>query len=202
MILASQSPRRLQILHEAGFTPEIEPADIDETRKPDEAPRDLVRRLATGKAQVIADKYPNELILAADTIVWLADGEVLSKPHDAKHAKAMLHKLSGVTHFVSSGACVIDQKSHYEKNLVDTAQVTFYPLSDTEIDAYVASMEPFDKAGGYGVQGIGRLLIQNIEGDFYTIMGLPITLVVRELLAPVAPSTMLEDLLKGTTVCL
>lgn len=199
MILASQSPRRLEILKQAGFVPHVEPADIDETRHAGEAPEALVERLARTKAKAVAARHSGDssspAILAADTIVWLESGEVLGKPKDEADARRMLRDLSGATHFVSTGAALI--KGTSVRTLVDTAQVTFYDLADAEIAAYVASGEPSDKAGAYGIQGRGRLLVKHIEGDFYTIMGLPLTRVVRELMAPVFGNALIEEILEG-----
>lgn len=199
MILASQSPRRLEILKQAGFVPAVEPADIDETRHAGEAPEALVERLARTKAEAVAARHEEDAaspaILAADTIVWMKTGEVLGKPKDEDDAVAMLHELSGATHFVSTGAALI--KGTSEHALVDTAKVTFYDLTDAEISAYVASGEPADKAGAYGIQGRGRLLVKHIEGDFYTIMGLPLTRVVRELMAPAFGASLIEEILRG-----
>lgn len=199
MILASQSPRRLEILADAGFSPVVEPAEIDERRHAGESPETLVRRLAEEKARHVASLHkesPQETVLAADTVVWLSSGEVLGKPKDASDAARMLHLLSGATHFVSTGASAILGTA--QRSLVDTAEVTFYPLTDAEISSYIASGEPADKAGAYGIQGRGRLLVQKISGDFYTVMGLPITRVVRELLEPFGAEDLVASLLGGS----
>lgn len=199
MILASQSPRRLEILADAGFSPVVEPTKIDERRHAGEMPEALVRRLAEEKARHVAGlskESSQELVLAADTVVWLGSGEVLGKPKDASDAARMLHLLSGATHFVSTGASAILGTA--QRSLVDTAEVTFYPLTDAEISSYIASGEPADKAGAYGIQGRGRLLVQKISGDFYTVMGLPITRVVRELLQPFCEDDLVAALLGGS----
>lgn len=184
---------------QAGFAPTVEPADIDETRHAGEAPEALVERLAKTKAEAVAHRHADDAsspaILAADTIVWLESGEVLGKPRGTAHAEEMLHELSGATHSVSTGAAFVKDGSVH--SLVDTAKVTFYELSDEEIAAYVASGEPSDKAGAYGIQGRGRLLVKHIEGDFYTIMGLPLTRVVRELMAPAYGTALIENILRG-----
>ena len=199
MILASQSPRRLQLLTEAGFTPSVEPADIPEGRREGETPKALVERLAREKAACVAKRHRQDakppVVLAADTVVWLPSGEVLGKPRDVTDASRMLHELSGRTHYVSTGASVIARGT--QTSLVDTAKVSFYPLTDEEIDAYISSGEPMDKAGAYGIQGKGRLLVRSIEGDFYTIMGLPMTRVVRELLEPLYSANLAADILGG-----
>lgn len=210
LVLASASPRRRKILEDTGFTLRIMPANVDETRLPNENPQDLVRRLACKKARAVAEEIlgndssnasstvsqtcvHNLPILAADTIVWLPTGEVLGKPTTPQEAHAMLEQLSGKTHCVSTGACIIF--NNQEKSLVETAKVTFYPLTSAQIQAYVSSGEPLDKAGAYGIQGAGRLLIKQIEGDFFCVMGLPLARVVRELLAPLTSQDLIEQIL-------
>lgn len=182
MILASQSPRRIELMREAGFDPTIIPADIDETPQPGEDPIALVGRLATSKAQAVAQAHaaPDELVVAADTIVTL-DGKVLGKPVDAADARRMLQLLSGRTHQVATGVCIARAgDSEPPTSFVDVTDVTFFPLTEAEINQYVASGEPMDKAGAYGIQGVGgRMLVRGINGDFYTVMGLPIALVKR-----------------------
>ncbi len=195
MILASASPRRAELLSQAGFEIAIEPADIDESRLPHENPLQLVERLATGKAHASRAAHGalavGEVLLAADTIVW-EGSSVLGKPKDADDAKAMLRNLSGKTHHVSTGVCLIvgaveGTNLHKTRSFVETTNVTFYPLSDDEIDAYVQSGEPMDKAGAYGIQGGARLFVSGIDGDYSNVVGLPVARVVREL------SLLLED---------
>ena len=185
MILASQSPRRIELMREAGFDVTVIPADIDETPLPDETPFALVERLARTKAAAVAASHgePGEIVVAADTIVTL-DGEILGKPHDKADAHRMLRELSGRTHQVATGACIARAGGDglCARSFVEVTDVTFYELSDDEIDAYVASGEPMDKAGAYGIQGArGRMLVRGIEGDFYNVVGLPIARLAREL---------------------
>lgn len=190
MILASQSPRRSELLREAGFSPNIHPADIDETPYPHEHPKDLVLRLARTKARAVrewydtqdnSDNHRNSLaeepIIAADTIVWTYDEQMLGKPHSQDEARTMLKKLSGNVHFVSTGVCIL--RGARKEEFVDTAEVAFYSLSDDEIEAYIHTDEPYDKAGAYAIQGHARRFIKGINGDFYTVMGLPIAHVTR-----------------------
>ncbi len=181
MILASQSPRRIELMREAGFDIRVIPADIDETALPGEGPFDLVERLARAKAAAVAGEHAEagEPVVAADTIVTL-DGGLLGKPADKADAHRMLRALSGKTHQVATGVCIAcDGRS---ESFVDITDVTFYELSNAEIDAYVASGEPMDKAGAYGIQGQhGRMLVEKIDGDFYNVVGLPIAKVVRAL---------------------
>ena len=181
MILASQSPRRIELMREAGFDTRVIPANIDETALPDEGPFDLVERLARAKAAAVAKEHAKEgePVVAADTIVAL-DGELLGKPADEADARRMLHALSGKTHQVATGVCIVRDGS--AESFVDITDVTFYELSHDEIDAYVATGEPMDKAGAYGIQGQhGRMLFEKLDGDSYNVVGLPIAKVVRAL---------------------
>ncbi|HJG36369.1 Maf family protein [Enorma phocaeensis] len=186
MILASQSPRRISLMREAGFDVRVIPADIDESMLENETPAALVERLARLKATYAAhkDAEPGELVVAADTVVAL-DGTVLGKPVDEQDAERMLARLSGKTHEVATGVCIARGGiPNTAESFVSTTRVTFYPLTESEIRAYVATGEPMDKAGSYGIQGIrGRLLVKGIKGDFYTVVGLPIAQVVRRLRA-------------------
>lgn len=183
MILASQSPRRIELMREAGFDFRVAPADIDESPHEGETPFELVERLAVSKAAYIAGTVAEsgELVVAADTIVAIG-GELLGKPADAADAHRMLRELSGRTHQVATGVCLIvaGDSARAPHSFVDVTDVTFYDLTDEEIDAYVASGEPLDKAGAYGIQGVGgRLLVRGIDGDFYNVVGLPIAKTVR-----------------------
>lgn len=183
MILASQSPRRIELMDEAGFTCRIIPADIDETPQEGELPLNLVGRLAKDKALCVASEHAQagEIVVAADTIVTI-DGAILGKPADAEDAKRMLRRLSGRTHQVATGVCVARTGSAETElqNFVDVTDVTFYTLDEDTIEAYARSGEPLDKAGAYGIQGKGgRMLVEKIDGDFYNVVGLPIARVVR-----------------------
>ena len=188
MILASQSPRRIELMREAGYDCRIIPADIDETPFADEAPLTLVERLARAKAAAVAAQAaPGEIVVAADTIVT-HDGKILGKPHDAADARRMLRELSGRTHQVATGACIIKTgdtaESHaaQSESFVSVTDVTFYELTDAQIETYVATGEPLDKAGAYGIQGVGgRMLVQKIDGDFYNVVGLPIAALARRI---------------------
>lgn len=188
MILASQSPRRRELLSQAGFELEIRPAGIDEARRPGESPADLVARLAASKAEAARatlDAAPADgLLVAADTIVWMGD-EALGKPVDAADAARMLRELSGRTHHVSTGVCALllaeDGSRLAGRTFVETTDVTFWPLTEAQIAAYVATGESLDKAGAYGIQGAGRLLVERISGDYANVVGLPVSRLVREL---------------------
>ncbi len=180
MILASKSPRRRELMADAGYDFRCLTSDFDETSVSTPDPHDLPHLLAYHKALAVAPQAePGELVIGSDTVVIL-DGQVLGKPADTQDAKAMLARLSGKTHEVTTGVSV--QRDGGEVlGFSQTARVTFWEMTDEEIDAYVASGEPMDKAGAYGVQGKGRLFVREIEGDFYTVVGLPISRLYHEL---------------------
>lgn len=173
IILASQSPRRRELLERMGIRNfRVVSADIDEREEEQLPPEQLVCRLASRKAEAVAEKAPKgAVIIAADTVVSL-DGTVLGKPGDKLEAFKMLSTLSGNRHQVYTGLCVIwdeDKRTEYE-----VTDVTFRELGEKEIEDYIATGEPMDKAGAYGIQGYGALLVERIEGDYYNVMGLPV----------------------------
>lgn len=180
MILASQSPRRQQLMAEAGLSFSVVPSPFDERGVTAVDPAALVALLAREKARAVAPQAaPDELVIGSDTVVVLGSA-VLGKPADAQDARSMLRRLSGATHQVMTAVSI--QRNGIEvRSFVEVADVTFWDLTEDEIDAYIASGEPFDKAGAYGIQGRGRLLVASINGDFYTVVGLPISRLVREL---------------------
>lgn len=188
MILASGSPRRRRLLEELGIEVHVMPQDVDETRREGEPPERLVERLARLKADSClgdpAVRGGGQTVLAADTIVWDSDGDVLGKPRDAEEAHRMLRALSGRESRVSTGVCLarVDGGGDVtRRSFVETTRVLFWDLTDNEIDAYVRSGEPMDKAGAYGIQGRGRLLVRAIMGDYSNVVGLPVSRLVREL---------------------
>ena len=176
MILASQSPRRIELMREAGYDIRVIPADIDETPFDGEAPLTLVERLARAKAAAVAAEHaePNELTVAADTIVTF-DGQILGKPADGDEARTMLRELSGRTHQVATGVCIVKAGDatapHAAESLsfVDVTDVTFYELTEEQIERYVASGEPMDKAGAYGVQNGAAKFVAGIEGCYFNV---------------------------------
>ena len=206
LVLASSSPRRVELLREAGFDPVVAPQDVDEAPRAGEAPIALVERLARTKAtSALAGARAGDVVVAADTTVWF-QGVDLGKPVDEADARRMLRMLSGRTHHVSTGACVAvvsdgaqgatageasrseteNVTNHTEGNVtvrafVETTDVTFFELSDADIEAYVATGEPADKAGAYGIQGLGRALVSGISGDYFNVVGLPVARLLREL---------------------
>ena len=180
MILASKSPRRRELLSEAGYEFACVSSDFDESSVSADDPHDLPGLLAYHKALSVAGQAaPDELVIGSDTVVLLGS-RVLGKPRDTREAREMLASLSGKTHEVVTGVAVL-RNSEAVCRFSETARVTFWDLAPDEIDAYVASGEPMDKAGAYGIQGKGRLLVRGIEGDFYTVVGLPISRLYREL---------------------
>ncbi|MES3033392.1 MAG: Maf family protein [Gemmatimonadota bacterium] len=176
VILASQSPRRRELLSLVGIVHEVQPADIDETPLPGEQPVPHTERLARGKAAVIAARAPDALVIAADTIVVI-DGELLGKPTGVTEARAMLARLSGRTHEVCTAMAVAvgtDVRSE-----VVRVSVRFRALDDETITRYVGTGEPMDKAGAYGIQGYGATIVEHIEGDYFAVMGLSLVTVVK-----------------------
>ena len=169
VILASQSPRRRELLTLVGITHAVRPADIDESVLPDESPVPHTERLARAKAHRLAEVHPHAVVIAADTIVVL-DGDILGKPRDAAEARAMLARLSGRTHTVFTAMAVA--LGGRTESAVEEVAVTFRALSADEITEYVATGEPMDKAGAYGIQGFGATIVERIEGDYFSVMGL------------------------------
>ena len=172
LVLASASPRRLDLLRLAGLEPIVRPADIDETPHPGEAPDRYVRRLAVAKARAVAGETGQSVVVAADTAVVL-DGDLLGKPASAEDAAVMLRRLAGTTHHVSTGVAVVGIDSMVRGAVVTTA-VTMTPLDDATVAAYVASGEPLDKAGGYGIQGGAAAFVSSINGSYTNVVGLPL----------------------------
>ena len=169
VILASQSPRRRDLLDLIGITHVVRPADIDESVLPGEAPVPHCERLARTKAATLAAQAPASVVIAADTIVVLDDA-ILGKPTDVTEARATLARLSGRTHTVHTAMAVAHQGCTV--SAVESVQVTFRALTADEIAAYVATGEPMDKAGAYGIQGYGATIVERIDGDYFSVMGL------------------------------
>jgi nucleoside triphosphate pyrophosphatase len=189
IVLASASPRRQELLRNAGIPFAVQPADINETPLAGESPRDCAERLAREKALAVFQNQPGEYVLGADTIV-VVDDTVLGKPRDAEDAARMLRLLSGRTHAVITGVCLVGRKvasgqwsvvssagtteDPELRTASETTLVTMCALSDDEIGNYVATGEPMDKAGAYAIQGIASRWIPRIEGDYSNVVGLPV----------------------------
>jgi septum formation protein len=171
VILASQSPRRRELLAQIGITHEVRPADVDETVWPGEQPVPHSERLARDKAHTLALLHPEAVVIGSDTIVVI-DGDILGKPASRDEAIAMLERLSGREHTVYTSVAV----AHEGRTLsgVEAVRVQFRMLSRAQIEAYVDTGEPMDKAGAYGIQGYGATLVERIDGDYFAVMGLPL----------------------------
>jgi septum formation protein len=176
IVLASASPRRAEILRTVNWPFEISPVEIDETRRPSEVARDYVQRLAREKAEAAALRLSQSVILAADTTVTI-DDHILEKPPDRTDAIRMLRILSNRWHSVLTGIAIINQQESRAVVAYQQTEVKFAALSDDDIDWYVESGEPMDKAGGYAIQGLGARFIEEINGDYFNVVGLPIRLV-------------------------
>jgi septum formation protein len=174
LILASRSPRRRTLLERLGVSFDVVVSPADETLSGDPDPVEVARRLAARKVAPVADAHPSTLVLAADTVV-AHDGRVLGKPADAEEARSMLHALSGQTHRVHTGLALAHRATGRQTTATETTAVTFASLAEREIEAYVRTGAPFDKAGGYGIQeGRSMLFVKHIAGDYFNVVGLPV----------------------------
>lgn len=177
IILASASPRRRELLAQAGFEFEVITSDVDEIIDPALTPEKLVMSLAEQKAQAVAAEHPQSVVIGADTVVVL-DSKVLGKPKDEEDAKNMLSSLSGRIHEVYTGVCIaFSGKKH---SFFECTRVKFCELDDKQIADYVSTKEPMDKAGAYGIQGKGCVLVEGIEGDYFNVVGFPVSRFCRE----------------------
>jgi septum formation protein len=178
LLLASGSPRRKELLQNMNLSFEVIVSDIEETIDETFSPEELVQSLSYQKASSIAQNHPEAFVIGADTVVLLGN-QVLGKPTNKENALQMLLKLSGREHYVLTGVTIIKDKqmvSFYEKTLIE-----FWSLTHDEIWNYIQSGEPMDKAGAYGIQGLGAYLVKRMNGDYYTVVGLPVARLMREL---------------------
>lgn len=181
LLLASQSPRRQALLDRVQVPYEVRVSPADEALSEPVPPPQAVQRLARRKAQPVAGSHPSALVLAADTVV-AHDGDILNKPDDSAHARAMLRRLSDTTQTVYTGLALAHNTTAREHTAVESTDVTLGPLSDDEIEAYVASGSPMDKAGGYGIQDhTAPFFVKGIEGDYYNVVGLPLRCLYKTL---------------------
>ncbi len=189
LVLASASPRRQELLRNAGIAFTVNPANIPELPQPGESGRDCAERLARQKAVAASHHQPDSFVLGADTVV-VVGGEILGKPRDEADAARMLRLLSGRTHQVTTGVCLIGPPlrtenkklgTGFEDTRSETTLVTMNPLTNEEVGSYIASGEPMDKAGAYAIQGTASRWIPRIEGDYFNVVGLPVSLVCRML---------------------
>ena len=181
LVLASASPRRAEILRNAGLPFVVLSSAVDETPTPGEDPQDLVQRLATAKAELVAARAVGPaIVIAADTVVTL-EGAILGKPRTTQDARQMLEKLSGRTHSVLTGVTLIRLPDAERRRFVEVTQVHFAALSDQDIVRYLSSGEPFDKAGAYAIQGMAGRFVPRIDGCYFNVVGLPLARLCREL---------------------
>jgi septum formation protein len=176
LVLASASPRRRELLTQAGLTFSVDPAHIDESRHPNEPATTYVQRLALEKAQATHARHPNATILGADTTVVL-DNEIMNKPASPADAERMLRALAGRTHQVYTGIAVVSATT--QRVHIETTDVTFSEINEEDLAHYIASGDPLDKAGAYGIQGFAARWIPRIEGDYSNVVGLPIAATIR-----------------------
>ncbi len=181
LILASASPRRQELLRNAGVDFVVQPSQIPEVPLPAEKPQVFAERIAQEKARTVYQRNRGEYVLSADTVV-IVDEHILNKPEDALDAARMLRMLSGRAHLVTTAVCLIGPDSYrpqgfFEDVRCETTRVTFNSLTHADIEAYIATGEPMDKAGAYGIQGLASRWIPRIEGDYFNVVGLPVALV-------------------------
>lgn len=177
-ILASNSPRRKELLTNAGYIFTVVPSDCDENITETLSPQETVKELARRKAFAVSENNKGKVVLGCDTVVAI-DGKILGKPRSREEAIEMMKTLSGRKHIVSSGVCITDgEKTEIFEN---TTEVEFYSLSDETAESYIDTMEYTDKAGGYGIQGYGSVLVKGIKGDYFSVMGLPVSECARVL---------------------
>jgi septum formation protein len=180
IVLASASPRRKELLEKIGLEFEVDPGNHAEQLRPTSDPHALAREISLKKASVIAGKYPEALIIAADTFIVFGD-IILGKPENKTTARKMLTTLNGKSHVVITGFSIIDTKSGKAVSLSTGTTVYMKELSPQEINAYIESQEPLGKAGAYAIQGIGAVIIDRIEGDYFNVVGLPLAALTESL---------------------
>lgn len=180
IILASSSPRRKALLEMIGLPFKAIESRFKEVMDDNLNHHDLAKKLSLGKAREVAKNYPNAIIIAADTFI-VESGEYLSKAHTKEEAKTMLKKLSGKAHKVITGFTIIDTKTDKRLSKSQETKVYFKTLTNHEIDAYIVSGEPIEKAGAYAIQGLGSMLVEKIEGDYFNVVGLPIFSLAKSL---------------------
>ena len=178
IILASSSPRRRELLSMIGLDYIIETSGEEEVQPHGLAPAEFVKTLALQKAQPVADLHPEDCVIGADTIVYL-EGDILGKPHTPEVATAYLKRMQGKKHAVYTGLAVLKNGKADVRHC--ETHVTFAPMTEREIDAYVATGEPLDKAGAYGVQGPGGIFVERVEGNYFNVIGLPLPLLYKML---------------------
>jgi len=180
IILASASPRRKELLEQIGLSFRVEPSNYQENIRFDLEPHDLARALSLEKARLVARNHRNALVIAADTFI-VFEGKILGKPRTETEAKEMLETINGKPHSVITGFTIIDSDSNKTLSRSVETKVHLRKLSSDEIDAYVRSKEPLDKAGAYAIQGLGSVIVEKIEGDYFNVIGLPLSALTESL---------------------
>lgn len=178
LILASSSPRRKELLENLHLSFQVASSDVEESFDPKLTPPEIVMELAARKAKSIAKGNPEAFVLGSDTVVVI-DDEILGKPSDSVEALSMLKRLSGRTHSVYTGVAIVYGEK--EVHFYEKTDVVFWELTDDELNTYINTGEPFDKAGAYGIQGFGSMLVKGIVGDYFSVVGLPVARTIREL---------------------
>jgi septum formation protein len=178
IILASQSPRRKYLLEQAGISFTVIPSHFDESSIPLTQPENLVKILAEAKARSVAEHYPHQWIIGADTVVVI-DGTILGKPNSQDEARSMLQQLSGRTHEVQTGYAILCNARPCCFSETIQTEVQFKKLTESEIEWYIRTEEPFDKAGAYAIQGLGTFLVKRINGSYTNVVGLPVCEVIE-----------------------
>jgi septum formation protein len=182
LVLASASPRRQELLRNAGICFVVQATNIPEIPRQEESPTEFAKRLAREKARAVFQQRPDDFVLGADTIV-VVDDQILGKPRDDSDAARMLRLLSGRTHQVTTGVCLMGPalETGFEDTRSETTLVTMGPLTDEDIRSYIVTGEPMDKAGAYAIQGVASRWIPRVEGDYFNVVGLPVSLLYRML---------------------
>jgi septum formation protein len=180
IILASASPRRKELLEKTGLKFEVEPSNYEENISPELEPHELAKWLSLEKAKLVAKNHQNALVIAADTFI-VFEGKILGKPATETEAKKMLETLSGKQHSVITGLTIIDTETNKAISKSVETKVYIRKLTSKEIEAYVKSKEPLDKAGAYAIQGLGSVIVEKIEGDYFNVIGLPLSALAESL---------------------
>ena len=180
IILASASPRRKELLEKIGLRFKVEPSNYAEDIPSGLEPHELAQKISLDKAKVVASKHQNVIVIAADTFVVFG-GQILGKPHTEKEARKMLKAISGKSHSVITGFSIIDTSKNRTLSKSVETKIYIRKLTSAEIDAYVKSKEPLDKAGAYAIQGLGAVFVEKIEGDYFNVIGLPLSALTEAL---------------------
>ncbi len=180
IILASASPRRKELLERIGLRFEVEPSNYEEDIYPGLEPHELAQKISLAKAESVASQHKNAIVIAADTFIVFG-GQILGKPHTEKEARKVLETISGNSHSVITGFSIIDASKNKTLSKSVETKVYIRKLTPAEIDAYVKSKEPLDKAGAYAIQGLGAAIVERIEGDYFNVVGLPLSALTEAL---------------------